>query len=101
MPQQDHLENFHNHLVLHAGVHQTGTRAAVGAESGVEEGCLMIGQSCIVGPEGAIVAMCGTLGDEVVVAPADLDRCYEIDDRIVDLALYRRPECCGPICARS
>jgi predicted amidohydrolase len=99
VPQQDHLQNFHNHLVLQAGAYQNGTWVVASAKCGVEEGCLLIGQSCIVAPTGEIVAMCGTLEDEVAVARADLDRCREIKDHIFDFALHRRPECYGPICA--
>jgi hypothetical protein len=43
------------------------------AKAGVEEGCELIGGSCIVAPTGQIVAQALTLGDELVVARCDLD----------------------------
>jgi predicted amidohydrolase len=101
VPQEDHLQNFHNHLVLQAGAYQNGTWVVATAKCGVEEGCLLIGQSCIVAPTGEIVAMCSTLEDEVAVARADLERCREIREHIFNFALHRRPECYGPICAKG
>ncbi|MCX7629217.1 MAG: N-carbamoyl-D-amino-acid hydrolase [Geminicoccaceae bacterium] len=99
VPQHDHLQNFHNHLVLQAGAYQNGTWVVATAKCGVEEGCLLIGQSCIVAPTGEIVAMCTTLDDELALAEIDLDRTKEIKNHIFDFALHRRPECYGPICA--
>ncbi|MCB1753804.1 MAG: N-carbamoyl-D-amino-acid hydrolase, partial [Gammaproteobacteria bacterium] len=67
-PEHDHLQNFHNHLSMQAGAYQNGTWVVGVAKCGVEEGCLMIGQSAIIAPTGEIVAMCSTLGDEVITA---------------------------------
>ncbi len=101
VPQQDHLQNFHNHLVLQAGAYQNGTWVAATAKCGVEEGCLLIGQSCIVAPTGEIVAMCSTLEDELATATIDLERTREIKEHIFNFALHRRPECYGAICATT
>ena len=99
VPQHDHLQNFHNHLVMQAGAYQNGTWVAGVAKPGVEEGCMLIGQSCIIAPTGEIVAMCATLEDELVTARCDLDRCVEIKRRIFDLALHREPQHYAPITA--
>ena len=91
-PQLDHLQNFHNHLSMQAGAYQNGTWVVGVAKAGREEGCDLIGQSCIIAPTGEIVAMCTTLEDEVIVADCDLDRCSEIQDNIFNLALHRQPQ---------
>lgn len=100
VPQHDHLQNFHNHLVLQAGAYQNGTWVVATAKCGIEDGCLLIGQSCIVAPTGEIVAMCSTLDDELITAEIDLDRTKEIKDHIFNFKLHRRPECYAEISAR-
>jgi predicted amidohydrolase len=91
-PQQDHLNNFHNLLSLQAGAYQNGTWVAGVAKCGVEEGCLLIGGSCLVAPTGEIAAQCTTLEDEICVAACDLDRCAEIKANIFNFALHREPD---------
>ncbi|MEF2073093.1 N-carbamoyl-D-amino-acid hydrolase [Consotaella aegiceratis] len=91
-PEHDHLQDFHNHLSLQAGAYANGLWVVGVAKAGKEEGCDLIGQSCIVAPTGEIVAMAGTLGDELIVADCDLDRCSEIRDNVFNFALHRRPE---------
>ncbi|GAB4224744.1 MAG: N-carbamoyl-D-amino-acid hydrolase [Kiloniellaceae bacterium] len=91
-PEHDHLQDFHNHLVMQAGAYQNGTWVVGVAKAGREEGCDLIGGSCIIAPTGEIVAQCATLEDEVVVADCDLDRCREIQDNIFNFALHREPE---------
>ncbi len=91
-PEHDHLQDFHNHLVMQAGAYQNGTWVVGVAKAGKEEGCDLIGGSCIIAPTGEIVAQCATLEDEVVVYDCDLDRCREIQDNIFNFALHREPE---------
>ncbi len=100
VPQQDHLQNFHNHLVMQAGAYQNGCWVVAVAKAGREEGCDLIGQSAIIAPSGEIVAMCSTLGDELIVADCDLERCREIKDNIFNFAQHRQPQHYGPIAAR-
>ena len=91
-PEHDHLQDFHNHLVMQAGAYQNGTWVVGVAKAGREEGCDLIGGSCIIAPTGEIMAQCETLGDEVIVHECDLDRCREIQDNIFNFALHREPE---------
>ncbi|MCB1858742.1 MAG: N-carbamoyl-D-amino-acid hydrolase [Gammaproteobacteria bacterium] len=91
-PEHDHLQGFHNHLVLQAGAYQNGTWVVAVAKAGKEEGCDLIGQSCIIAPTGEIVAQCSTLDDELIMASCDLDRCQEIQQNIFNFALHRRPQ---------
>jgi predicted amidohydrolase len=99
-PEHDHLQNFHNHLVMQASAYQNGTWVVGTAKCGVEEGCLLIGQSCVIAPTGEIVAMCGTLGDELATATIDLDRCREIRENIFNFALHRQPQHYGLLTER-
>ncbi len=98
-PEHDHLQDFHNHLVMQAGAYQNGTWVVGTAKAGKEEGCDLIGGSCIIAPTGEIVAQAETLEDEVILHACDLDRCREIQDNIFDFALHRQPESYGLITA--
>ncbi len=91
-PEHDHLQDFHNHLVMQAGAYQNGTWVVGVAKAGREEGCDMIGGSCIIAPTGEVVAQCATLDDELIVYECDLDRCREIQDNIFNFALHREPK---------
>ncbi|WP_029007781.1 N-carbamoyl-D-amino-acid hydrolase [Azospirillum halopraeferens] len=92
VPQHDHLQGFHNHLVMQAGAYQNGTWVVGVAKAGREEGCDLLGQSCIIAPTGEIVAQCATVGDEVIVHDVDLARCDEIKRNVFNFALHRRPD---------
>ncbi len=91
-PEHDHLQGFHNHLVLQSGAYQNGMWIVGIAKAGKEEDCDLLGQSCIITPTGEIVAMCSTVEDELVTAACDLDRCREIKDNVFNFALHREPE---------
>ena len=101
VPEQDRLQDFHNHLSMQAGAYQNGTWVIGVAKAGAEEGCDLIGGSCIIAPTGEIVAKCSTLGDEVVVAECDLDRCSEIQRNIFNFELHREPQHYGLIVERK
>jgi predicted amidohydrolase len=97
-PEHDHLQGFHNHLVMQAGAYQNGAWVVGVAKAGREEGCELLGESCIIAPTGEIVALASTLGDELIVADCDLERCREIQDNIFDFAKHREPQTYGLIC---
>jgi len=98
-PEHDHLNHFHNHLVMQSGAYQNGCYVVGTAKCGVEENCMLIGQSCIIAPTGEIVAMATSLEDELITARCDLDRCKEIRENIFNFELHRRPECYRAIVA--
>jgi predicted amidohydrolase len=100
-PEHDHLQCFHNHLCMQAGAYQNGMWIVGVAKAGKEEGCDLIGQSCIIAPTGEIVAMASTLGDELVTHECDLDRCVEIRANIFSFKLHRRPEMYTAIAAAN
>ncbi len=92
VPEHDHLQGFHNHLVLQAGAYQNGMWIVGVAKAGKEEGCDLLGQSCIIAPTGEMVAMCSTVEDELVTAVCELDRCRELKDNVFNFGLHREPE---------
>lgn len=91
-PSQDILQGFHNALVMQAGAYQNGTWVVGVAKGGVEEGVDSLAQSLIVAPSGQIVAQASTVGDELIVARCDLDRCAQYKGTLFDFDRYRRPE---------
>jgi len=92
VPEHDHLQGFHNHLVMQAGAYQNGMWIVGIAKAGKEEDCDLLGQSCIIAPTGEMVAMCSTVEDELVTSVCDLDRCRELKDNVFNFALHREPE---------
>jgi N-carbamoyl-D-amino-acid hydrolase len=100
-PEHDYLQYFHNALSLQAGAYQNGAWAVGVAKAGREEGCDLIGGSLIVAPTGEIVAQAASLGDEVITARVDLDRCSEIRRNIFNFRLHRQPSEYGLLVAEE
>lgn len=101
VPHHDHLQGFHNHLVMQAGAYQNGTFVIGAAKCGNEEGSTMLGQSVIIAPTGEIIAQATSMGDELITARIDLDHCADIKDRIFDFELHRQPQHYGLITERK
>ena len=99
VPQHDHLQGFHNHLSMQAGAYQNGAYVIGTAKAGMEEGSMLLGQSCIIAPTGEIIAQASTIEDELIVATLDLDRCDEIKKNVFDFDLHRQPQHYGIISA--
>jgi predicted amidohydrolase len=77
---------------MQAAAYQNGTWVVGVAKAGKEEGCELIGGSCIIAPTGEIVAQCTTQDDELVTFSCNLDRCKEIQQNIFDFAQHREPQ---------
>jgi predicted amidohydrolase len=90
-PDHDRLGDFHNHLVMQAGAYQNATWVVGVAKCGEEEGCEMIGGSCIIAPTGEIVAQAVTRADELVVARCDLDLGKSYKASTFHFARHREP----------
>ncbi|WP_276575353.1 N-carbamoyl-D-amino-acid hydrolase [Bradyrhizobium monzae] len=86
------LRTFHSTLVTQANAYMNATWAISVAKAGDEDGSGLIGGSCIVDPNGRIVAQAATLTDEVIVADIDLDLCRQGKDKMFNFAAHRRPE---------
>jgi hypothetical protein len=67
------------------------------AKAGNEDGSGLIGGSVIVDPNGQIRAQARTLGDELILADADLDLCRHGRERMFNFAAHRRPQWYRPI----
>jgi len=91
-PDHDRLGEFHNQLVMQAGAYQNATWVVGIAKCGVEEGCEMIGASCIVAPTGQVVAQALTQDDELVVARCDLDIGLSYKRSTFNFARHREPQ---------
>ena len=86
------LRTFHSTLVAQANAYMNATWAITVAKAGDEDGSGLIGGSCIVDPNGRIVAQATSLSDEVIVADIDLDLCRQGKDKMFNFAAHRRPE---------
>lgn len=72
------------------------------ARAGYDDGRYgLIGGSCIIDPQGNIIAEARTIDDEIIVANCDLDLCKPGKTRTFDFARHRRPEHYGLICSQT
>ncbi len=95
------VRTFHSQLVAQSNAYMNATWAVAVAKAGNEDGSGLIGGSCIVDPNGRIVAEAGTTGDEVLVADCDLDLCRQGKDKMFNFAAHRRPQWYGQITAQT
>jgi N-carbamoyl-D-amino-acid hydrolase len=98
-PSQDHLQAFHNNLVMASGAYQNGMFVVGVAKGGVEEGVELLADSQIIGPSGEVIARAEGTGDELVIAVCDLDLCDRYKQTVFDFQRYRRPSMYGAITA--
>ena len=99
-PEMNGLRSLHHLIPMQAAAYKSGILIFATAKAGPEEGCDMMGQSCVIAPSGEVVAMSEGLGDELVPYEADLE-ITAIYKRFFDFATYRRPECYGSIAKRK
>jgi predicted amidohydrolase len=85
------LRTFHSKLAVQANAYMNACWAVAVAKAGNEDGSGLIGGSCIVDPNGVIVAEAQSLGDEVIVADCDLDVCRQGKDKMFNFEAHRRP----------
>ena len=95
------LRTFHSKLVTQANAYMNATWAIAVAKAGTEDGSGLIGGSCIVDPNGRIVAEAQTLADEIIVADIDFDLCRQGKDKMFNFAAHRRPEQYSAITERA
>ena len=91
------LRTFHSQMAAQANAYMNATWAVAVAKAGDEDGSGLIGGSCIVDPNGVIVAQAVSLGDEIIVADCDLDACAQGKEKMFNFAQHRRPQWYGPI----
>lgn len=83
---------FHNRLCLQAGAYQNATFVIATAKAGEEDGHHLFGESCIVNPDGEIIAMAESEADELVIAEIDLDDTVFGKTSMFDFGRHRHPE---------
>lgn len=93
-PAQNALRKMHHLLPMQAAAYQNGLWIIASAKAGVEEGCHMMGHSCVIAPSGEVVALSSTDGDELLPYRIDLDATTEYK-RFFDFKTYRRPGAYG------
>ncbi|QHI97499.1 N-carbamoyl-D-amino-acid hydrolase [Xylophilus rhododendri] len=86
------LRTFHSILATQSNAYMNSTWAVSAAKAGDEDGYGLIGGSCIVDPNGIVVAQAKTLEDEVIVADCDLDACRQGREKMFNFEAHRRPE---------
>jgi N-carbamoyl-D-amino-acid hydrolase len=92
---------FHHNLSVQAGAYQNATWVVATAKCGVEDGHPLFGGSCIVNPDGEIVAAARTEDDELIVADCDLDATRFNKETIFDFKRHRRIEHYGRITGQT
>jgi predicted amidohydrolase len=91
------LRAFHSTLAAQSNAYMNATWAISIAKAGNEDGAGLIGESCIVSPDGVVVAQAKTLTDEVIVAEIDFDACRQGKEKMFNFAQHRRPQHYGRI----
>src|SRR3954465_11594783 len=92
---------FHHNLSVQAGAYQNFTWVIATAKWGIEDGHPLFGGSCIVNPDGEIVATAKTEDDELVIADCDLDDTIFNKETIFDFKRPRRIEHYGRIISQT
>ncbi|WP_046869472.1 N-carbamoyl-D-amino-acid hydrolase [Microvirga massiliensis] len=92
---------FHHKLSLQAGAYQNSTWVIAVAKAGVEDGHHLMGGTCIVNPDGEIVAELEGETDGVIIHPCDLDATRFGKETIFDFQRHRRVEHYGRITAQT
>jgi N-carbamoyl-D-amino-acid hydrolase len=77
---------------MQSGAYQNSCWVVGIAKAGMEEGVDMIAGSCIIAPNGEIVARATSADDEVIVARCDLDLGRSYRETTFNMAIHRRPE---------
>ncbi|WP_209443275.1 N-carbamoyl-D-amino-acid hydrolase [Falsiroseomonas frigidaquae] len=95
--ESEQLRTFHSILAAQSNAYMNATWAIAVAKAGVEDGAGLIGGSCIVDPNGVVVAQAQTTADEVIVAEIDLDACRQGKEKMFNFAQHRRPQWYGRI----
>ncbi len=88
---------FHHKLSIQAGAYQNSTWVVAVAKAGSEDGHHLMGGTCIVNPDGEIVAELDGEEDGIIVDDCDLDATRFGKETIFDFARHRRIEHYGRI----
>tara|TARA_R110000772_G_scaffold231592_6_gene342747 strand:+ start:63191 stop:64126 length:936 start_codon:yes stop_codon:yes gene_type:complete len=101
-PDTPELRHHHSRLSMQAGAYQNATWVVGVAKAGEEApGYHLMGGSCIINPDGQVVAEAETEDDEVIVHDCDLDACAFLKGSTFNFAAHRRTEHYGLITERT
>jgi predicted amidohydrolase len=92
---------FHHKLSLQAGAYQNSTWVVAVAKAGNEDGHHLMGGTCIVDPDGVIVAELEGEEDGIIVHDCDLDATRFGKETVFDFKRHRRIEHYGLITERT
>ena len=97
-PDTPELRMHHSRLSMQAGAYQNATWVVGVAKAGEEApGYHLMGGSCIINPDGQVVAEATTEDDEVIVHDCDLDACAFLKNSTFKFQAHRRTEHYGLI----
>jgi len=91
----------HNHLCMQAGAYQNACWVVGVAKAGDEDGNDLMAGTCIINPDGEIVALAKTNGDEVITYECDLDECAFLKETTFKFEAHRRTEHYGLIVSQT
>ncbi len=95
--EEDPLSDFHNHLSMQAGAYQNCCWVIGVAKAGLEDGQGLIGGTCIISPNGEIIAEAKTRGEELICADCDLDIAEDLKNNLLNFEEHRKIEFYGLI----
>ena len=99
--EPSYLRSYHNHLSMTANAYMNSCWVVGTAKAGVEDGCGLIGGSCIIQPSGEIVTQATTVEDELITFACDLDMAKLGKETIFNYAKHRRVEHYGRITSQT
>ncbi len=91
----------HSRLCMQAGAYQNAAWVVGVAKAGNEDGHHLIGDTCIIDPNGYVVAQAETEEDELVTYECDLDATKFLKESTFNFAAHRRIEHYGRIAAQT
>jgi predicted amidohydrolase len=77
---------------MQSAAYANGVWVIASAKAGKEDGCELIGGSCIISPTGEIISQAKSKQDELVFAEIDLNEGIKIRKNIFNFDLHRQPE---------
>ena len=86
---------------MQASAYQNSCFVIGTAKAGMEDGCMLIGGSCIIQPSGEIVALASTVADELITSACDLDLARMGKETVFNFAKHRRVEHYGIIASQT
>lgn len=99
--EANHLRAFHNHLTMQSNAYMNSCFVVGTAKAGIEDGCGLIGGSCIALPSGEIGAQAATVEDELVTFACDLDQAKMGKETVFNYIQHRRVEHYGLITSQT